>query len=76
METELDRGVHPEGARPHRMVKCAFCHDLMPPLEAMKGKGVCRLCRLEMAELSWRTVYDRDLRIGEIPSNLRETYRL
>ncbi len=68
--------IRPATPRPHRMVKCAFCHDLMPPAEAVKGRGVCRLCRLEIAELSWRTVYDRDLRIGEIPVNLREAYRL
>ncbi len=68
--------IHQDAPRPQRMVKCAFCHDLMSPAEALKGRGVCRLCRLEIAELSWRTIYDRDLQIGEIPSNLREAYRL
>lgn len=63
------------GAAP-RMVKCAFCRDLMHPAEAIKGRGVCRLCRLEIAEMSWRTIYDRDLCIGEIPINLREAYGL
>ncbi len=59
-----------------RNVKCVFCRDPIPLAEAMKSRGVCRLCQVEIAELGWRTVYDRDLNIGEIPSNLRSAYNL
>lgn len=75
MEMELEKS-HRSTATAQRTVKCAFCRDQMPLAEALRGRGVCRLCRLEIAELSWRTIYDRDLRIGEIPSNLRQAYRL
>lgn len=68
--------IHRTTPTAQRMVKCAFCRDLMPLAEAVKGRGICRLCRLEIAEMSWRTIYDRDQRIGEIPENLREAYGL
>jgi hypothetical protein len=70
--------IHEETPDPPagRTVKCAYCRERVPLVEAMKGRGVCRLCRLEMAEMSWRTIYDREHQIGEIPANLREAYQL
>jgi hypothetical protein len=59
-----------------RTVKCVFCRDLIPLTEALKSRGVCALCMVEIAELGWRTVYDRDLHIGEVPANLRASYNL
>jgi len=59
-----------------RTVKCVFCRDRIPLTDAMKSRGVCGLCLVEIAELGWRTVYDRDLNVGEIPNNLRSAYNL
>jgi hypothetical protein len=59
-----------------RTVKCVFCPDLIPLADAMRKSGVCLLCSFEIAELGWRTVYDRDLAIGQIPENLRTAYKL
>ena len=59
-----------------RTVKCVFCRQLMPLADAMKKRGVCLLCSFEIAELGWRTVYDRDLQLGQIPKNLRTSYKL
>jgi hypothetical protein len=38
--------------------------------------GVCRLCVSEIEEFGWRTVYDRDQDVGQIPANLRAAYKL
>ncbi len=59
-----------------RSVKCVFCHEPMLLADAMRNRGVCRLCCLEIDELGWRTVYDRDHRVGQIPANLRTAYKL
>ena len=59
-----------------RMVECAFCREPIPLQVAIKTRGVCRLCLDEIAELSWRTVYDRERNFGEIPQNLRLAYGL
>lgn len=59
-----------------RSVKCVFCRDPIPLTEALKSRGVCAMCQVEIAELGWKTVYDRDLNIGEIPANLRAAYNL
>jgi len=60
----------------HPTVKCAFCRDPMPLADAAQFGGVCRLCASEIAELGWRTVYDRDQQLGQIPANLRAAYKL
>jgi hypothetical protein len=57
-------------------VKCAFCKDAMPRAQAMRSQGVCRLCASEIEEFGWRTVYDRELNLGQIPANLRAAYKL
>jgi hypothetical protein len=57
-------------------LKCAFCRDPMPLADATLFGGVCRLCASEIAELGWRTVYDRDQKLGQIPANLRAAYKL
>jgi hypothetical protein len=57
-------------------VKCAFCRGLMPLTDAARFGGVCRLCASEIAELGWRTVYDREQNLGQIPANLRAAYKL
>jgi hypothetical protein len=59
-----------------RTVRCAFCRDQIPFQVAIKTRGVCPLCLAEIAELSWRTVYDRDGNFGAIPQNLRAAYGL
>ena len=59
-----------------RVVKCVFCCDLIPLADALKQRGVCLLCGFEIAQLGWRTIYDRDLAIGRIPQNLRTAYNL
>lgn len=73
---ELQARIVRTTAVEQRYVKCVFCHDLIQLAEAMRSKGVCRLCKMEIAELAWRTVYDRDLNVGEIPANLRDAYKL
>lgn len=59
-----------------RMVRCVFCRDPIPLQIAIRSRGVCQLCIAEIAELSWRTVYDRDRNFGAIPSNLKAAYNL
>jgi len=59
-----------------RVVKCVFCRDPIPLVEAMRNAGVCRLCASEIEELGWRTVYDREHKVGQIPPNLRAAYKL
>lgn len=58
------------------MVKCAFCKDAMPRAEAVRSQSVCRLCASEIEEFGWRTVYDREQNLGQIPANLRAAYKL
>ncbi len=59
-----------------RYVRCVFCRDPIPLTAAIKTRGVCNLCVREIAELGWRTVYDRDGKIGDIPANLKSAYNL
>ena len=37
----------------------------------MQSSGVCKLCASEIEEFGWRTVYDREQQLGQIPINLR-----
>jgi hypothetical protein len=62
--------------RSERLVKCVFCRDPMPLNEALRSAGLCRLCISEIEEFGWRTVYDREQNIGQIPANLRAAYKL
>ena len=75
MQLQLRKLVN-NSAIAERSAKCAFCRDTILLADAMRSLGVCRLCSLEIAEFGWRTVYDRDLNIGEIPANLRIAYKL
>jgi hypothetical protein len=59
-----------------RAVKCVFCRDSIPLADAMLSAGVCKLCVSEIEEFGWRTVYDRDQDVGQIPANLRAAYKL
>lgn len=61
---------------PSRAVKCAFCRDPIPFSDPSRSSDVCRLCASEIAEFGWRTIYDRDSKLGQIPSNLRAAYKL
>jgi len=75
MEMELPKIIN-TSAMEDRSVKCAFCRDTILLADAMRTLGVCKLCSSEIAEFGWRTIYDRDLNIGEIPPNLRLAYKL
>ncbi len=59
-----------------RSVKCVFCRDAIPFTDPSQTTAVCRLCASEIEEFGWRTVYDRDQKIGQIPANLRTAYKL
>ncbi len=59
-----------------RSVKCVFCRDSIALAEAMHNAGVCKLCASEIEEFGWRTIYDREQSIGQIPANLRAAYKL
>jgi len=59
-----------------RSVKCVFCRDAISLTEAMQSAGVCKLCASEIEEFGWRTIYDREQNIGQIPPNLRNAYKL
>jgi hypothetical protein len=63
-------------AKPERVVKCAFCKDPIAGPERAQSAGVCRLCAAEVEEFGWRTLYDREQNIGQIPANLRAAYKL
>ena len=73
---EAPKQVEKNVPREEPTVKCAFCRDPMPLADAAQFGGVCRLCASEIAELGWRTVYDREQNIGQIPANLRAAYKL
>ncbi|HXN86880.1 MAG TPA: hypothetical protein VN867_12465 [Candidatus Binataceae bacterium] len=75
MELQLPKAVN-TSAPAERSAKCVFCRDTIPLVDAMRSLGVCKLCGSEIAEFGWRTVYDRDLNLGEIPVNLRRAYKL
>ncbi|HEV2171225.1 MAG TPA: hypothetical protein VGR40_09770, partial [Candidatus Binatus sp.] len=59
-----------------RLVRCLMCRQPMTFEVSHQNGGACPLCIAERAELRWRTVYDRKNGVGEIPANLRATYRL
>jgi hypothetical protein len=73
---EAPKQLDKSAVREESIVKCAFCRDSMPLADAAQFGGVCRLCASEIAELGWRTVYDREQNIGQIPANLRAAYKL
>ena len=59
-----------------RLVACLWCHANTTHADVTRNHGLCRSCVHDNVELSWRTVYDRDRRIGAIPANLRDAYHL
>ncbi len=59
-----------------RVVTCLWCHENTTQADVVRNHGLCRSCVHDNIELSWRLIYDRDRRIGAIPSNLRVAYRL
>jgi len=61
---------------PEGVVKCVFCRDPIPFADVTKFDRVCKLCACEIEEFGWRTVYDRELNVGQIPTNLRAAYKL
>lgn len=73
---ELNLRIPRSTATSDRSVKCVFCRDPILLADAMRTAGVCRLCASEIEEFGWRTVYDRDLSVGQIPANLRAAYKL
>lgn len=60
----------------NRVVGCLWCHQPTTHAEVIRNHGLCRKCAEQIAEISWRLVYDRDLKIGSIPANLRVAYGL
>jgi hypothetical protein len=58
------------------LVGCVVCHRPIPLPEFGRTGGACATCAEEVAEIAWKTVYDRDRGIGEIPPNLRAAYKL
>jgi hypothetical protein len=63
-------------ARSEGVLKCGFCKDPIPATDGERSGGVCRLCAAEVEEFGWRTLYDREQNIGQIPPNLRVAYKL
>jgi hypothetical protein len=59
-----------------RLVGCLWCHQPSIHSEVVRNRGLCRTCIEQAAEISWRLVYDRDLKVGAIPANLRVAYGL
>jgi hypothetical protein len=59
-----------------RLVACLWCHEATTTHDATRNHGLCQSCAHDSVEISWRLVYDRDRRIGSIPSNLRAAYGL
>lgn len=50
--------------------RCIGCSDVFPTTNVMASNiGLCRLCA-EQSPYGWRTVYDRERQIGQIPANL------
>jgi hypothetical protein len=60
----------------NRIVSCIWCHQPSIHAEVVRNRGLCRECAEHLAEISWRVVYDRDLKIGSIHTNLRRAYGL
>ena len=59
-----------------RAVKCVFCRDPIRFSDPTRASAVCKLCASEIEEFGWRTLYDRDLNVGQIPANLRAAYKI
>ena len=59
-----------------RTVACLWCHEATTHSDVMRHHGLCHACVHDIADISWRLVYDRDRNIGAIPSNLRVAYGL
>ena len=59
-----------------RNVTCLWCHEATTHSDVMRHHGLCHACVHDIADISWRLVYDRDRSIGSIPSNLRVAYGL
>jgi hypothetical protein len=57
-------------------VSCLWCHAIATHSDVMRHHGLCYACVHDIADISWRLVYDRDRNIGSIPSNLRVAYGL
>lgn len=60
----------------NRAVACLWCHELTTQSDVIRNHGLCHRCVHDNVEISWRLVYDRDRKIGSIPSNLRIAYGL
>ena len=60
----------------NRVARCLWCHQPSTHAEVVRNRGLCRECVEHYAEISWRVVYDRDLKVGSIPANLRVAYGL
>jgi hypothetical protein len=56
--------------------RCVFCREALPLGDPTRSSGVCKLCASEIEEFGWRTIYDRDRNVGQIPANLRVAYKL
>ena len=61
---------------PSRVVSCLWCHEATTQADVMRHHGLCSACVHDNVEVSWRLVYDRDNRVGTIPTNLRVAYKL
>ena len=59
-----------------RLVSCLWCHGDTTQSEIIRNHGLCPSCVHDSVDLSWRLVYDRDRKIGALPSNLRVAYGL
>ncbi len=60
----------------NRVVACMWCHATTTHAEVIRNRGLCQSCAHDNGEIAWRLVYDRDRKIGSIPSNLRLAYGL
>jgi len=53
-----------------------WCHAATTHADVIRNRGLCYRCAHDNVEIAWRLVYDRDRKIGSIPSNLRLAYGL
>lgn len=66
----------PHSPARNRMTTCIWCHAPVLITAARRHEGICPLCVSENSEIAWRTVYDRERGVGQIPPNLRRDYQL
>jgi hypothetical protein len=59
-----------------RIVACLWCHGDTTQADIVRNHGLCPGCVHDIVDLSWRVIYDRDRKIGAVPSNLRDAYGL